>query len=250
MYTNGNISIHAPCTGSDDVGDRALHTAQQFQSTLPARGATYCSPLSFPATNTFQSTLPARGATPIPPGGKSIQRDFNPRSLHGERLASCGSSGSCRMNFNPRSLHGERRSSSWGSTSRMRFQSTLPARGATNAARRHRLRQRISIHAPCTGSDVCFCRPCKHIADFNPRSLHGERLYIIWCILGIIEFQSTLPARGATVIRRELQIARQISIHAPCTGSDLAGKRGEETSILFQSTLPARGATHVYNTTV
>ena len=40
------------------------------------------------------------------------------------------------------------------------------------------------------------------------------RMAIIW------EFQSTLPARGATAKRRELATLAKISIHAPRTGSD------------------------------
>ena len=55
------------------------------------------------------------------------------------------------------------------------FQSTLPARGATERQRRELLADIISIHAPRTGSD---CRPCTRRArsrHFNPRSPHGER---------------------------------------------------------------------------
>ena len=34
------ISIHAPRTGSDTLADLALEYREEFQSTLPARGAT------------------------------------------------------------------------------------------------------------------------------------------------------------------------------------------------------------------
>ena len=58
----------------------------------------------------FQSTLPARGATFLPPVLTTSCDDFNPRSPHGERLvANLQPSTGC--NFNPRSPHGERRSS-------------------------------------------------------------------------------------------------------------------------------------------
>ena len=57
------ISIHAPCTGSD----RRLHPPQRFrllfQSTLPARGATASWSNRYAPQTLFQSTLPARGAT-------------------------------------------------------------------------------------------------------------------------------------------------------------------------------------------
>ena len=59
----------------------------------------------------------------------------------------------------------------------------------------------ISIHAPCTGSD-----------GISPH-----------CINSASTFQSTLPARGATLCSRFLIHSQPISIHAPCTGSDFAG---------------------------
>ena len=57
-----------------------------------------------------------------------------------------------------------------------------------------------------------------------------------------VTFQSTLPARGATLQRRVLAVGGDISIHAPRTGSDLMPAVASANS-LFQSTLPARGAT-------
>ena len=100
-----------------------------FQSTLPARGATFNqSPFAVHAS--FQSTLPARGAT----GNRArywYRCHFNPRSPHGERrysfLAARRHSSisihaprtgsdyfiyqqqSSLLHFNPRSPHGERR---------------------------------------------------------------------------------------------------------------------------------------------
>ena len=80
----------------------------RFQSTLPARGATGTS--SSAATDwTFQSTLPARGATCWEHTTHFTPHDFNPRSPHGERLAS-----TAKRSY------------------RSPFQSTLPARGATS----------------------------------------------------------------------------------------------------------------------
>ena len=150
----------------------------------------------------------------------------------------------------------------------MRFQSTLPARGATCTFRRSREPEGyhfnprsphgerhfiktpcliiafISIHAPRTGSDCSMKR-------------HGR-------INGA--FQSTLPARGATAKARKKikkilisihaprtgsddtygvygHIVTSISIHAPRTGSDGFIPTTTARSSLFQSTLPARGAT-------
>ena len=78
----------------------------------------------------------------------------------------------------------------------------------------------ISIHAPRTGSDIdekCIDYVRR---DFNPRSPHGERPLVFVALCGTVSFQSTLPARGATAIRRAVSRNLPISIHAPRTGSD------------------------------
>ena len=126
-----------------------------------------------------------------------------------------------RRNFNPRSPHGERRSKRRRGKTTRRFQSTLPARGATAYLRRSR-------------------HPRLH---FNPRSPHGERLVRGHGSVRRNQFQSTLPARGAT---REIIIDAadmSISIHAPRTGSDVVQLKVVYRREKFQSTLPARGAT-------
>ena len=83
------------------------------------------------------------------------------------------------------------------------------------------VRMDISIHAPRTGSDS------------RAASRRQSRQ----------QFQSTLPARGATVFPDARTLGRRISIHAPRTGSDPAEGTNEAAEGAFQSTLPARGAT-------
>ena len=100
---------------------------------------------------------------------------------------------------------------------------------------------------------------------FNPRSPHGERPFPSLLIFPSAGFQSTLPARGATITTAgratpvifqstlpargatnppdEGPVARAISIHAPRTGSDGRRERPKTATKRFQSTLPARGAT-------
>ena len=148
---------------------------------------------------------------------------------------------------------------------RRRFQSTLPARGATRLGSICRVAMPISIHAPRTGSDPSSNGLIWVQGDFNPRSPHGERLLCMTQFNRESEFQSTLPARGATPASFQTLCASRISIHAPRTGSDRDGEaaaaewryfnprspHGERHSALgsvsihaqFQSTLPARGAT-------
>ena len=146
--------------------------------------------------------------------------DFNPRSPHGERRGCPRRSCTCAPHFNPRSPHGERRPSIRWRSCAGRFQSTLPARGATGISGSGHQYRAISIHAPRTGSDVRRRpAPCRRW-NFNPRSPHGERRGNATLTQKNYSFQSTLPARGATW--SECRSARRsgISIHAPRTGSD------------------------------
>ena len=101
-----------------------------------------------------------------------------------------------------------------------KFQSTLPARGATGERAETQMDSAISIHAPRTGSDIkehtkqprrqisihaprtgsdCWAATCRGTpAHFNPRSPHGERQRRVPVYPLMFSFQSTLPARGAT----------------------------------------------------
>ena len=105
-----------------------------------------------------------------------------------------------------------------------KFQSTLPARGATCPLPARCQIQTISIHAPRTGSapPVSSGRGVCRV-DFNPRSPHGERLSRRTSTRKQFLFQSTLPARGATRSTRTMCCLSRISIHAPRTGSDGGG---------------------------
>ena len=79
--------------------------------------------------------------------------------------------------------------------------------------------------------------------DFNPRSPHGERPDPPTIGRIAPEFQSTLPARGATADGGGNPAAGGISIHAPRTGSDQINGCRLPQPAAFQPTLPARGAT-------
>ena len=58
-----------------------------------------------------------------------------------------------------------------------KFQSTLPARGATVKRSMVVSLESISIHAPRTGSDASIVQADNEDLDFNPRSPHGERRF-------------------------------------------------------------------------
>ena len=170
-----NISIHAPRTGSDYALISPARIVLLFQSTLPARGA----------------TKPSIASTPSP-------SNFNPRSPHGERRGRIPTL-YAPANFNPRSPHGERQWDKQNTKLVSIFQSTLPARGATQSSTGRQTKTIISIHAPRTGSDPPT--PPKHLPPSSFQSTLPARGATGWrwtYFSAAHLFQSTLPARGAT----------------------------------------------------
>ena len=104
--------------------------------------------------------------------------------------------------------------------------------------------QTISIHAPREGGDSSAnrCRSCW--IHFNPRPPRGGRRYPAGTNIWRKLFQSTPPARGATVyFMAALLTSLGISIHAPREGGDQQNTHSQQQDRLFQSTPPARGAT-------
>ena len=138
------------------------------------------------------------GERPIPSSPRSVRSYFNPRSPQGERL----STAICppyAVHFNPRSPHGERHG--------------VSLKRCTNRA--------ISIHAPRMGSDTLnsMKEEKDHISIHAPRMGSDESPVII---NPVVQFQSTLPAWGATFDNLPTLSAQFIiSIHAPRMGSDL-----------------------------
>ena len=191
----------------------------------------------------FQPTLPARGAT-------VVVRNL----LHGVNI----------------STHAPRTGSDEGHLNRVG------------------LRLLISTHAPRTGSDGSRRRPCGLSTPFQPTlpargaTINSQILLTLTTFQPTLPargatdtaadhqrckaaFQPTLPARGATRRHKNAQPARNISTHAPRTGSDVgnshhinlmhisthAPRTGSDLPVPrnvilfcgFQPTLPARGAT-------
>ena len=124
------ISIHAPRTGSDAPGS-GHHQGGQFQSTLPARGATPQRKALLACAAPFQSTLPARGATTR----NTCRLNADIISIHAPRTGSDDRTEINHIGLTCISIHAPRTgsdtSSACPSGTSKRFQSTLPARGAT-----------------------------------------------------------------------------------------------------------------------
>ena len=194
-----------------------------------------------PPSNEFQSTLPLRGAT-SPTRWNPRQSNFNPHSPCGERRASSLSNSPMMVFQSTLPLRGATKVSKPNAIKSL-FQSTLPLRGATNRRlglpedwifqstlplrgatppplracgttfisihtplagsdlRRVRLRLvrvTISIHTPLAGSDRQCCPHDSRVRNFNPHSPCGERPTAWRTVQSSSEFQSTLPLRGAT----------------------------------------------------
>ncbi len=101
------------------------------------------------------------------------------------------------------------------------FQSTLPAGGATFSSLCMFHVAVISIHAPRRGSDtsVYYRQLYRDISIPAPR--RGSDDADINSIIARYEFQSTLPAGGATFDFVQSLKEGSISIHAPRRGSDM-----------------------------
>ena len=144
-------------------------------------------------------------------------------SIHAPRTGSDGRSEAVpayQKNFNPRSPHGERQARDGRADHGRRFQSTLPARGATLWPHQNRCGRRISIHAPRTGSDV----HAQALHDVRHRiSIHAPRTGSDEFGFGVSipeEISIHAPRTGSDRCAKSLQKIAKISIHAPRTGSD------------------------------
>ena len=78
----------------------------------------------------------------------------------------------------------------------------------------------ISIHAPREGRDVFGAVVLRMLIHFNPRAPRGARHKIFRRTAAHSKFQSTRPARGATIPARNFIRTANISIHAPREGRD------------------------------
>ena len=102
------------------------------------------------------------------------------------------------------------------------FQSTPPARGATYRLFDGSGYQYISIHAPREGGDLPAERDTRPTTtNFNPRPPRGGRRNSTKGRNANTKFQSTPPARGATLCFAPGSRYFLISIHAPREGGDV-----------------------------
>ena len=172
--------------------------------------------------NRFQSTHPARGATTAV--GTSL---YNLGiSIHAPREG-CDSSLYAGISITLSiSIHAPREGCDRGAGGRAdldgQFQSTHPARGATRPVMVSIQADAISIHAPREGCDASMSARCAQMGI----SIHAPREGCDFEDSDTIQtaklFQSTHPARGATIPELSYSLETMISIHAPREGCDHA----------------------------
>jgi len=133
------------------IYSKSRHVSSEFQSTLPARGATKAA-ADNEAFAKFQSTLPARGAT-------RRQTAVSPHCT----------------GFNPRSPRGERHPPRHQRLSLCRVSIHAPREGSDVVRACANITDQVSIHAPREGSDARRSAFLPLPRCFNPRSPRGER---------------------------------------------------------------------------
>ena len=168
------ISIHAPREGGDDCRTNIL-ILPPISIHAPREGGDIGLFRDFPQFDRNFNPRPPRGGRRTIGAGIDGIDNFNPRPPRGGRP--------CRLSWQ----------ASW-----TEFQSTPPARGATNGHGRIPQAMLISIHAPREGGDVGLRVKFSPCANFNPRPPRGGRL-------------------GFQLLYGGLS---QISIHAPREGGD------------------------------
>ena len=196
-YVRTEFQSTLPARGATEFASGKSVTAKSFQSTLPARGATrehddHLRDL------TFQSTLPARGATTK----KQAEKANGWISIHAPRTGSDQTQRRGRQSgkhFNPRSPHGERHALANPQCGGENISIHAPRTGSDviDALTAQRI-EAFQSTLPARGATECTCAQCG--AKFEFQSTLPARGATSKPCKGAspAPFQSTLPARGAT----------------------------------------------------
>ena len=209
----------------------------------PPRGGRRTSAFSCKSPLRFQSTPPARGATAA---AFLLTKQQYYISIHAPREG--GDSPEPRRqpfptNFNPRPREGGDAATVRGWATAAGISIHAPRVGGDGGVYRASVQINISIHAPREGGDLRPKTAVYSLWYFNPRPPRGGRLDEAEIDQWPISFQSTPPARGATLALQPSAQGIEISIHAPREGGDGDGGNRHRHQARFQSTPPAKGAT-------
>ena len=171
-------------------------------------------------------------------------RRFNPRAPRGARLHQPHLIRLSDPCFNPRAPRGARPSMRWHVIRVWSFQSTRPARGATEIFRQSNSSQGFNPRAPRGARHGKQPGPgdSKRVSIHAPRA--GRDALCIADYMSLPTFQSTRPARGATRrLRPWLLRCMCFNPRAP-RGARRKRISNRSKENRFQSTRPARGATY------
>ena len=194
----GVVSIHAPRAGRDNIDCSKYYAQVLFQSTRPARGATWYSRRASTTSCSFNPRAP-RGARLR---GRALLHErgrFNPRAPRGARhpgdrdlfclsvfqstrpARGATSADEHSQRLEQVSIHAPRAgrdaSGTYTQSENVVFQSTRPARGATHSDRPERTPKMVSIHAPRAGRDAKGVNLTGSQLRFNPRAPRGARRF-------------------------------------------------------------------------
>ena len=219
VVNEGDISIHAPREGSDTAASRWGCTGSDFNPRSPRRERPAVA-VAVEIAEPISIHAPREGSDGGVAGHTAAGADFNPRSPRRERpLLHPESHGG--LHFNPRSPRRERPGCA-GRFGQSALISIHAPREGSDIRRVYCMHiRRISIHAPREGSDFGPCSAPSPSPNFNPRSPRRERPiqrgFVNHKRLISIhapregsdhsprrfarregQFQSTLPAKGAT----------------------------------------------------
>ena len=217
------ISIHAPRTGSDETVPKSSRaTPGDFNPRSP-HGERHGSQIKPGNPRRISIHAPRTGSDRLNLARYQHIGNFNPRSPHGERHSRPMPRALMSSYFNPRSPHGERQRVDVANVPNQEISIHAPRTGSDAAQNLRLVSLRfISIHAPRTGSDEMNTTLETMQENFNPRSPHGERHHLRGQAgagslhfnprsphgerptnsrqrASTCSFQSTLPARGATI---------------------------------------------------
>ena len=256
------VSIHAPRAGRDIQPNPLGVRRRSFNPRAP-RGARRQRPPTSPSVLAVSIHAPRAGrdiewtdatsALKVSIHAPRAGRDAECRkawdelgvSIHAPRAGRDGRQRSVErasICFNPRAPRGARPDNQHKAAEGGWFQSTRPARGATDRPYGWQAAVRVSIHAPRAGRDSGKAPRSLTMGGFNPRAPRGARPNTpvhgltgdmfqstrpargaTLCDAEAIPpngFQSTRPARGATALEIDVMLCDAVSIHAPRAGRD------------------------------
>ena len=175
LFQKPPISIHAPREGGDVTNARMYDNVMHFNPRPPRGGRRSTQALLSIIISDF-NPRPPRGGRPHGDRRKVVLSGI---SIHAPREGGrlpLNAFGCLLYDFNPRPPRGGRRNLPVGALHLAAFQSTPPARGATQSSRRCSPPGSISIHAPREGGDINRLQQTHNDNDFNPRPPRGGRL--------------------------------------------------------------------------